>query len=40
MLSLLNYTSKDTYVDLVVVYEGDSDDDVEGPPFRLMLPAD
>ncbi|VDK32810.1 unnamed protein product [Taenia asiatica] len=42
MLSLLKYTPKDTHVDLVVVYEGDSDDDddAEGPPFRLMLPTD
>ncbi|KAL5969220.1 Ubiquitin-like modifier-activating enzyme 6 [Taenia solium] len=42
MLSLLKHTPKDTHVDLVVVYEGDNDDgdDVEGPPFRLMLPTD
>ncbi|KAL5107445.1 Ubiquitin-like modifier-activating enzyme 6 [Taenia crassiceps] len=41
MLSLLKYAPKDTYVDLVVAYEGDSDgDDIEGPPFRLVLPVD
>ncbi|VDM35470.1 unnamed protein product [Hydatigera taeniaeformis] len=41
MLPMLKYTPKDSYVDLVVAYEGDSDsDDVEGPSFRLMLPSD